>query len=264
MNRSNEVSMRFTRSVRTSLLALLLALFAGGTLAQDQDASQEPAVDPDAPVIELGEDETITQQQFSQEFERAMRMLALQQGVPYTDETRAAFDRFQGEFLRQYATQQALLREAEERDVTVTDEEIDQQIEGARESLGGDEAFNDVLGELGYDSVDAYRADVREGLTAQRVADSFAAEVEPTEDEIQAYYDENQASQFPERSLDEARTEVEQAIRSEALTARFDELRAQYGIETFPDRLNYSRADVPNATGPDEGAEETGEGEAAD
>jgi parvulin-like peptidyl-prolyl isomerase len=225
---------------RTLFATLVAALMAASALAQDTTVDVAPqlpsSVDPQQPVIQLGPDETVTQQQFALEFDRAMRAFALQAGMPYTAETRELFDRFRGEFLDQYATQQALLREAETRGITVTDEEIDQEIERARTAIGADR-FDETLRELGYMTEDAYRGAVREGLVAQRVADEYRAEISPTDEEIQGYYDQNRTTLFQDRPLDEVRPDVENRFVGERLNERFRQLRDEQGIQTFPERV---------------------------
>jgi hypothetical protein len=198
-----------------------------------------PDVDPEETVIQLGQDETVTQQQFAREFDRAMRSLALQQGIPYTQETRELFDRFRGEFLEMYATQQALLQEARDRGIEITDQEVDQQIDMAREAVG-DEQFEQTLRDLGYDGIEAYRMAVREGIMAQRVADEFRGEIAVTDEELQAYHEANRARYFQDREFDEARDEVENRLIGERLNERFRTLRTDRGIETFADRVAWN------------------------
>ncbi len=231
------------KTLAASLLALVVALGFGTGSAQD--ASTLPAtVDPNETVIDLGMDETVNQQQFAQEFDRAMRALALQQGLPYNTETRALFDRFRADFLNQYATQQALLREGEARGIAVSDEELDGQIQQAQDALGGEEAFQQAITDLGYDSVDEYREVAREGLLAQRVVDELRTDVQISDDQVQTFYDENQAELFQDRPLEEVRPEVEARLMSEQLNQRFQEIRDEQGIQTYPERLSMNEMET--------------------
>lgn len=241
----------FARFVSRSLLALLLALFMGAAAAQDQDAGQAGEVDPEQPVIEIGQDETITQQQFEDEFNRATRALAAQQGVPYTAETREMFDRFRADFLDQLAIQRALLLEAEERGITVGEDEVEQQLDQARESFGGEEQFEQGIREFGYESTDAFREATREGLLAQRVTDEFRSEIELSDQDVETFFEENRA-EFGDQPFEQVRPQVETQLMNERLNERFLDLRQRFGIETFPDRVStsgadgLSRSDVPN------------------
>lgn len=215
-----------------SLLALFVALALGTAIAQETATT----VDPDEVVIEIGPDETVTFEEFETEFDRAMRSLAAQQGLPYTSETRELFDRFRADFLTQYATQQALLQEAEARGITVSDEELDQEIDRVRENLGGDAEFETAIQEFGFATADDFRESARQGMIAQRVVDELSMDIELVEGDVQTYFEENQ-NRFGDRTLEQVRPEIETELRSERLSTQFNDLRRQYGIETYPDRL---------------------------
>jgi hypothetical protein len=196
-------------------------------------------VDPMEPVIQLGEDETVTQLQFAGEFDRAMRSLAMQHGFPYTEETRQLFERFRGEFLEMYATQQALLREARDRGIEITDEEIDEQVDLARGDVD-DMAFAQNLRDLGYLNVEDYRLSIHDALMAQRVADEFRGEIMVSDEELREYHETHRARFFQDREFDEARDDVEQRLIGERLNEQFRTLRQDRGIEVFSDRLAWS------------------------
>jgi hypothetical protein len=196
-------------------------------------------VDPNEPVIQLGADQTVTQQQFAMEFDRAMRSLAMQQGLPYTEQTREVFDRFRGEFLDMYATHRALILEAQNRGIEIADEDVDREIDAMRDTLGA-EQFDRTLMDLGYLGVEDYRTAVREGLMAQRVADEFRGEVDFTDEDLQGYYETHQTTYFHDRTFDEARDDVESRFVSERLNEQFRTLRADHGIETFADRITWN------------------------
>lgn len=237
MERLITIPTRTTKSLTGALLALVFALGLGMGFAQD--ATTLPVdVNPDEPVIDLGMDETVTQLEFAQEFDRAMRALALQQGLPYNSETRTLFDRFRADFLNQYATQRALVRDAQDRGLTVSDEELDEQIQRAQEALGGEEGFQQALQDLGYASVDEYRETVREGLMAQMVVDELRADVEISDEQVQTFYEEYQTELFQDRPLEEVRPEIEARLMSQELGVRFQEIRDAQGIQTYPDRLS--------------------------
>ena len=104
-------------------LTLITALVASPALAQDGAA--------DEVVIELGE-RTVTQSEFDERFNLALRSLAQRQGVPLNAQTRALFDQLKPNYLEQVATEQALLQEAEAMGITVSDEEVDTQIQQIR------------------------------------------------------------------------------------------------------------------------------------
>jgi parvulin-like peptidyl-prolyl isomerase len=230
------------------LAALVFALVLGSALAQaepNRPGALPSSVDPNEPVIQLGGGETVTQQEFAEEFDRAMRGLAMQQGLPYTAETRELFDRFRAEFLDMYATQRALLLEAEQRGLEVTDDEIDRDLTTAQGAMS-DEEFDTLLRDLGYQDRATYREAARRGLAAQRVADELRGGIVPTDEEIQTYYDLHRTRYFEDRALDEVRPQVQQRFVGERLNEQFRELRMRHGIETFPDRVWSPPAAAPS------------------
>lgn len=250
-NRNGRKSVPFRLHVL--LFAIVLALFGAPALAQgaaqenaqqdgaqsesaEQNAADQPAEPAgDQTVIQLGPDEVITQAEFEQEFERATRALALQQGLPYNEQTRELFESFRADFLDQLAVRNALLIEAEARGISVSDQEVEEQISQLQTNLG-EEQFQQAVQDLGYDSVDAFRASVHEGLLTQRVIDELRAGIEVTDEQVQTFYEENQ-DLFAGQELDQVREQVRAQLVDERLTEQFAGLRQDHGIQTFPERV---------------------------
>jgi peptidyl-prolyl cis-trans isomerase C len=95
---------------------------------------------------------------------------------------------------------------AEEQGITVSDEEVNKEIEEIKrqvgeqarasgQDLGDQEAFDQAL-EQNQISEDELRQDVRENLPVQQVQERVAGNAEPSDEEIQKFYDENKAAQF--------------------------------------------------------------------
>jgi hypothetical protein len=233
-----------SKAMRTVLATLVAGGLALGAAQQEpattqpgiqHDVTLPPGVDPDEPVAQFGPDEPLTQRQFAQEFDRAMRGMAMHHGLQFTDEVRTMFDRFRGEFLQMYATQQALLREAEARGIEIMDADVDQQVMQARTQWG--DRFDQTLTDLGFADETAYRESVRESLLAQRVVDELRADVQWTDAELEQFHERYRAQYFGDRAFDEARADVEQRFVSDRLQQRFADLRTQHGIEVFTDRV---------------------------
>ena len=209
------------------MVALLIAAMSNMAVAQDSMGGNEPA-------LQVGGEVAYTSAEFEEEFNRAIRALALQQGVPFNDETRAMFDRFRSDFLNQLATQEALLREAEARGITVTDEQVQQQIAQVRESMGGEEAFQQTLDELGYTDVQQYQDDVREGLLTQQVIDAMRTEIQVSDEEVTTFFEQNQ-QMFGDASLEDVRPQVESQLVSQRLSEQLTGLQEQYQVQANPD-----------------------------
>jgi peptidyl-prolyl cis-trans isomerase C len=95
---------------------------------------------------------------------------------------------------------------AQEQGITVSDEEVDREIEEIKrqvgeqarasgQDLGNQEAFDQAL-EQNQISEDELRQDVRENLPVQEVQRRVSGDAEPSEEEVQQFYDENKAAQF--------------------------------------------------------------------
>jgi len=174
-------------TVKAIGFALVTALTASPALAQQ---AADPAADE--VVIELGS-ETVTQSEFDNRFNLALRSLAARQGVPLNEQTRALFDQLKPNYLEQIATEQALLQEAEAMGITVPDEEVDTQIQQIRQNYETEAAYRQFLTETGFEDEAAFRDFIRENLLVQRTVERLGSDIQMTDEQIQTFYDENRA-----------------------------------------------------------------------
>jgi len=95
---------------------------------------------------------------------------------------------------------------AQEHDITVSDEEVDQEIAKIKEQVG-DQARSsgqDLSNQEAYEQAlkqnnvteDQLREDLRENLPVQKVQERVAGNAEPSDEEIQNYYEKNKEAQF--------------------------------------------------------------------
>ena len=100
---------------------------------------------------------------------------------------------------------------ARENGIEVSEEEVQEEIDRTKEQVaeqaeaagqGGDpdELFQKALEQFGFTEA-AFRKEVQTSLLVQKVQKEAVGEVEPTEEEVQNFYEENKATQFtiPER-----------------------------------------------------------------
>ena len=95
---------------------------------------------------------------------------------------------------------------AAEHDITVSDKEVDQEIEKIKEQVGEQARASgqDLSDQKAYEQAlkqnditeEELREDIRENLPVQKVQQKVAGDAEPSEGEIEAYYEENKESQF--------------------------------------------------------------------
>ena len=206
----------------------------------------------DTTVVQLG-DQTISESEFDERFALTARSLASRQGIPFNTETQALFDSLRPQYLEQVATELVLLQEAEARDISVSDEEVEAQVSQVQDNLGGEEAFTQFLNETGFDSEDAFRQYIRDNLTIQALVDELSQDVEVSDEEVQSFYAENEAEIG--QPLEEVRPAVEQAVTQQALNDRIAELRNEAGVQVFPENLTPLNA---SALGAETGGMETG------
>ena len=95
---------------------------------------------------------------------------------------------------------------AQEHDITVSDKEVDQELEKLKEQVG-DQARSsgqDVSNQEAYEQAlkqnniteEQLREDIRENLPVQEVQERVTGEAEPSDEEIQNYYEKNKEAQF--------------------------------------------------------------------
>ncbi|MGH3147672.1 MAG: peptidylprolyl isomerase, partial [Rubrobacter sp.] len=95
---------------------------------------------------------------------------------------------------------------AQEQGITASEAEVDEELEtikrqvgeqarGAGQDLSDQEAFDQAL-EQNNISEDELRQDIRENLPVQQVQERVAGDAEPSQEEVQTFYDENKAAQF--------------------------------------------------------------------
>lgn len=95
---------------------------------------------------------------------------------------------------------------AQEEGITVSDADVDKEIENVKRQVGeqarssgqdvsDQEAFDQAL-EQNQISEDELRQTLRENLPVQKVQERVAGNAEPSQEEVQAFYDENKDAQF--------------------------------------------------------------------
>jgi peptidyl-prolyl cis-trans isomerase C len=117
---------------------------------------------------------------------------------------------------------------ASEHNITATDEEVDQEIEKIKKQVGdqarssgqdvsNQEAYEQALKQNNITEAEL-REDIRENLPVQKVQEQVSDDVEPTDEEIQKYYEQNKEAQF---------TTPEQVCVSHILFAKDQQQKAE-------------------------------------
>ncbi|UJA21006.1 hypothetical protein HJD18_12825 [Thermoleophilia bacterium SCSIO 60948] len=166
---------------------LLIALFAWVAIAQGLGT---PSVSSDdAAVVEDAPDGSVTREELTSELERNPQTARLEEGS-------AEYDQAVDSILDELILTRWFEGEAAERDITVSESEIDDQLETTIEQqLGGQEEFDQFLKQQGF-TEDEVRERIRLQILSQKIQEELVpAEPSVSEDELKAVYDEN-ADQF--------------------------------------------------------------------
>jgi foldase protein PrsA len=107
-------------------------------------------------------------------------------------------DELYDEMVKQYgvATVERLIAdkivasEAKKQKITITDDELNKEVDKLKESYGGDEVFNQVL-ESNNTTLDVLKEDLSNYLTLRKLIEP---QIEITDEELKAYFDENKDS----------------------------------------------------------------------
>ncbi|MBS3955988.1 MAG: peptidylprolyl isomerase [Clostridiales bacterium] len=174
--------MRFTRTVLASVVAV--ALFTGVAACGSEDIAARV------------NGEEITRAELDAQVER----LRVQYGDMFEGENGdALLLDFQRSLLASMIDAILMRKAAEERGISVTDAEIDEQVEGIK---AGIEDFDAALTEANM-TLEDLRDQLRDQLVAQKLIEEIAGSEGVTAEEIAAYYEEN-TDQFTEAAATNA------------------------------------------------------------
>src|SRR5215207_9991980 len=128
---------------------------------------------------------------------------AAQSGVPKDD---PQYEAAVQQILPQLVGVEIAKAYAQEHNITVSDKEVDQELAKLKEQVGdqarssGQDVSNQEAYELALKqnniTEDQLREDIRENLPVQKVQKRVAGDAEPTDEEIQSYYQKNKEDQF--------------------------------------------------------------------
>jgi foldase protein PrsA len=167
--------------------ALFIALFVIVGLAQGIGDPSVPS--GDVAVVEDAPDGNVTQEEFDAALEQAARRQGVPKPPPPDDPQYAA--------LRDAAMSDLLLArwvlgEAEERGITVSDTEINNQIDQIKQQSGGQRGFQQLLKQSGF-TLDQARERIQLQLLSNQIQQEVLGKGQPSvsDEEIQNFYEAN-------------------------------------------------------------------------
>ena len=193
---------------RKTFLVASVAVLASFSLSACGAAPPGEEVGSGAKKVVTYEGGDVTEGEVIEGVERLSAGSAAQTGqpAPEVDPGSPEFDAAKAQVVPQLLTQDLALSYAEENDITVSDEEVQEEIDTTKQAVAqqaqdagqeGDpeQLFQDALKQFGF-TEESFREEVRTGLTVQKVQDEVAGGADPTEEEVRAYYDENKEASF--------------------------------------------------------------------
>ena len=171
------------------------------------------------------------------EFETLKSQIVTQQNIDFSTFEPAVETQFDAQIAEELIAQALVKQAAAASDISVSEEEVDAQIEIVRDEFGGQEVLDEMLDTEGI-SQEEFRDLIKTGITTQVFLERELnlSSVTATNEEIEALYNEA-ATQGDIAPLEEVRTQVELSVidqKQQALIAEFtSQLRTSANIEVL-------------------------------
>ena len=182
--------------------ALALGVAAAGCGGGDDDEGQTADVPADA--IAVVGDREIPKSEYDRLLSQAQKTYeAREQEFP--EAGTPEFAQLRNALVRSLVEQAQFEIAAEELDITVTDEELDKRLDELKQQFfeGDETAYAEELEKQGLTEEQVLK-DLRSRMLSEKIFEQITSEVEVTDADIQAYYDENEA-QFEQPASREVR-----------------------------------------------------------
>lgn len=129
-----------------------------------------------------------------------------------------------------------LLKTAKKEGLTVSQSDIDQEIETIKEQLGGEEGLNQALVQYGM-SIEDLKTRLQTSLLQQKLAEKlFGDQVEVTQEEVEQTYESNK-EYYTDKTLEEVQEEIAKQLKEQKLQEKFfawfEEQKTKAQINTY-------------------------------
>lgn len=177
--------MQISTLLRSALAVLLVAALA---------ACGEVTGTGDPNVAATVGDADITITEVEEQFERVSKQPQLAQQLE--QDTEGTYRKqLQAQVLTQLVFTSIFEQWAEELDITVTDEEVDEERAEVVEQLGGEEQLTAAAEQAGLSSEEV-NDELRSSVLQDKVVEEVGGDAEVSDEDIEAFYQENQATRF--------------------------------------------------------------------
>lgn len=245
--------MKLMKSLMLGLLSVLLVFSIAGCSSEE---GQEK-VDENKEVVAMVGEAPIYQEEIDLQMDYMKMMMELQYGAEYKEnvEIMAYLAQQEQEYLNYLIETQLLTQKAKELELTASDEDIQAEYDKAKEGYDTEEAFLEALNANALNE-ESFKERIKEGLMVNQLIEQYTAtDVTVTDEEVEAYYNENIAQFTTGAGADMAHILV--ATEEEAIKVKeeydngtsFEDLAAQYGTDGTKDQggaLGFVTYDAPN------------------
>lgn len=186
--------------------------------------------------------EEILFSEFEEEFERSKNMAAQQYGIDLDSEQgEAMVPQIQQQAIQSLISQNVMLQEAEDQGIEVSDEDVEENIEGLTEQFGGEEGLEEAMEAEGLDD-ESLRGFLRENLMIENLMSQNLDmdSIEVTEEEKEEYYAQLEESWEEQEQESTPYEEVEEQITQQLQQQKQQELQMEY-LEELMDNSEIER-----------------------
>lgn len=139
--------------------------------------------------------EVVTQSEFERRLDTVQRYYESNMGVTFEGESGAEMlKNLQEMVLDQLVTEHLLQQEARKQKLTATKEEVQARIEQDKLSVGGEEAYLDILKNQVKMTEREYQTEVEKQIVVEKLYQQVVGTQTVSDEEIQNYYEENKAN----------------------------------------------------------------------
>lgn len=200
--------------MRRAITVLIAALALAGFTAAGLTVAACGGGVPDDAVATVG-DATVTKADLEALLAQAQTQMKAQ-GMNVPEEGSATYDHYVAQIVNYLVQEQIVAQSAEELGVSITDEEVNEQVAQLEQAYGGAEKVEELLKEQGM-TMQLLRRSIRSQTLSDRAAEVVTKDASVTDDEVRGYWDAHKAElrkQKKTATLAKARTTIEETLLS--------------------------------------------------
>ncbi len=227
----------------------------GGNEGETAQEMPDPDLSDIPDVVAEVNGEEISKNEFESVYVSTLNNYAAQgMNIQEQDENGEMQEQIQQQTVDQLIGQKLLIQEADNQDITASEEEIDEELTSLKEQFGSDEQFQEALDSEGV-SEDELQSDIEQQVKVNKLVENETGDIEVTDEEVEEMYnqmvqaqgggegeegseesedggsEEDGSSESETPSLEEMRPQIEQQITSqkqnEQVQSLVDQLREE-------------------------------------